>query len=331
MNASHIAMQRPARPGFSWRTAAALVLAFVFALSFGAPALAQDDDTPFCLSMGKWGPNGPHIDTVAWVDLATWKLVTDTRGISPVTVFDPSPNPWVPVAGDFDGDGFDSIAMFNTQDWRLVDAEKGPVTGRQVEPQPVPWVPVAGDWDRSGRDTVLVVDLRDGSLHRLEEGPTLVDRYDPSPNPWLPVVGDFDGDGVDSIVFVKNEVSVDPQPNPWFPVAGDFDGDGIDALGFLNGVTGELAVPTAGKSLDSQVTRSTNRRTPTTANAADKALQLPNGCYETVKNKKTFSVKVPDGVGGYKIFHHTTYELWTCCPSSPSGGHYSCSVKTVTN
>lgn len=328
MNASH-GTQRPARPGFSWCTAvAALILAF-FVLAVGSPALAQDEDTPFCLSVGKWGPygpNGPHIDTVAWFDLATWKLVTDTGGIRPVTVLGPEPQPWIPVAGDFDGDGLDSIAMFNTQDWSLVDAEKGPVTGRETEPQPVPWMPVAGDWDRSGRDTVLVVDMRDGSVHRLEEGPTPVERYDPQPQPWRPVAGDFDGDGIDTIAIVKSDVFVDPQPNPWFPVVGDFDGKGIDSLGFLNGATGELAVPAAGKSLDPQATRSTNRRT---AAGADKALQLPNGCYTTVKNKQTYSVTIPDGKGGSKTVEFTTWEQWYCCPISP-GGRYACAVKTVT-
>jgi hypothetical protein len=332
MNASHNATQRPARPGFSWcSTVVALVLGFVFALSLGAPipAAAQDEDSPFCLSVGKWGPRGPKgqpVDTVAWVDLATWRLVTDTGGIRPVTVLGPEPQPWIPVAGDFDGDGFDSIAMFNSQDWSLVDAEKGPVASRATEPVPVPWIPVAGDWDGDGRDTVLVVDGRDGSVHRLEEGPAPIERYDLQPQPWVPVAGDFDGDGIDTIATVKSDAFLGPEPQPWIPVAGDFDGDGIDSVGFLSGSTGELAVPAAGKSLDPQVTRSTSRRTPA---AADKALQLPNGCYTTVKNKKTFWVPVPDGAGGFKTKEVTTFDQWYCCPISSTGGRYACSVKTV--
>src|SRR5690349_8800649 len=111
-NASHNVVNRPARPGFSWGGAvAALSLALVFAV--GAPAAAATvDDTPFCLSVGKWGPWGPNgpgpnpYDSIAFVDLDSWKLVTEVRGIQPVSVFGLEAQPWIPVAGDFDGDGF---------------------------------------------------------------------------------------------------------------------------------------------------------------------------------------------------------------------------------
>ena len=124
--------------------------------------------------------------------MATWKLVASFEGSQPFE--DPQPQPWIPVVGDWDGDGVDSVQMFDVHTWRLVPIERGPLAESEG-PEPQPWIPVAGDWDGDGIDTVLVFDQRDSSLHGLEEGPIPVERYDPQPQPWWPEGGDWSGAG----------------------------------------------------------------------------------------------------------------------------------------
>lgn len=334
--ASRNLSQRPAKPGFSWGGAVA-ALSFAFVLCLGSPAFAaQVDDVDFCLSVGKWGPYGPNgpgpgyllPDTVARIDLASWKLVTETGGVRPIA-FEPDPQPWRPVVGDWDGDGLDAILMFNVHDWRLVPAERGPIstTEGSGDPSPTPWVPVAGDFDGDGRDSVLVYDLRDGSLHRPEAGPPVVERYVPAAETPVILAGDWDGDRIDSIAVIRGVGDpFGPDPEPWSAVAGDFDADGIDTVALFHGPTGELAIPEveAAQSLSSAVSKSSK---PQAAFAS--VLQLPNGCYTTVKNKVTYSVTLPDGQGGVETVEHSSWEQWFCCPLE-TGGRYSCSVKLVT-
>jgi hypothetical protein len=61
---------------------------------------------------------------------------------------------WVPLAGDFDGDGSGSLGLFSGGTFRLRDREGGPV--RLVRFGGPGDQPVAGDWDGDGVDTVGV-------------------------------------------------------------------------------------------------------------------------------------------------------------------------------
>jgi hypothetical protein len=243
---------------------------------------------------GHWSKG--DADSVAWVDLATWKLVTQIKGSSPVA--DPEPSPWMPVAGDWDGSGAQTVKMFDPHTWKLVDAAAGPMTGSS-DPQPQPWVPVAGDWDGRGVDTVLVVDLRDRSVHKLEEGPIRVDRYDPEPSPWRPLAGKWDG-RVDTIAWVQAEGAA----STWHPVAGDWDGRGLDTV---------AAVHSSGALV--QAIQTSSGRTPA-------------GCYTVIKNA-TDIVKVFYGIdGSVTVIHIKMHEEWTCCPVSLLN-QYLCSEKLV--
>jgi hypothetical protein len=281
--------------------------AFLFGVLFvlflaAAPASAQIDPgmKGWAVVTGTWDKGAA--DTVAWVDLDTWKLVTKIDGSMPA--YDPEPQPWMPVAGDWDGDGVDSIQMFNPQTWKLVPAEEGPVKA-EFDPEPNPWVPVAGDWDGRGIDTVRVVDLRDQSVHKLEEGPTPVERYDPEPSPWMPVAGDWDGRGLDTIAWVRPEGAF----SAWQPVAGDWNGKGVDTVAAVHSATGEL-VQAGG-----------------TATAA--SLWLPGGCYTFSKNAVDI-VKVFYGLdGSVTVIHIKMHEQWTCCAIDVQQKQYKCTMKLV--
>src|SRR3954451_20189775 len=102
---------RSTRPGV-WLSAA-LCLLFIAV----APAAAQlDPGERWSLVTGHWS-RGAN-DTVAWLDLDTWKLVAQFDG--PRAVADPDPSPWMPVAGDWDGSGVDTVRMFDPHTWKLV-------------------------------------------------------------------------------------------------------------------------------------------------------------------------------------------------------------------
>jgi len=283
--------KRSLQPGV--RLFAGLCLLFLAAV----PASAQLDPGTrgWGLVTGHWSKGAP--DSAAWVDLTTWKLVTQFKG--PVAIADPDPSPWMPVAGNWDGSGVQTVKMFDPHTWSLVDLVKGPLTGSN-EPEPQPWVPVAGDWDGRGYDTVLVVDLRDQSVHKLEEGPIPVKGYDPDPSPWRPVAGKWDGGRVATIAFVQ----VDGAASTWRAVAGDWTGSGIDTVAAMHS-SGTLV----------QAVTTTQTRTPA-------------GCYTEIKNA-TDLVKVFYGIdGGVTVVHFKTHEEWTCCPIALLN-QYICSMRLV--
>lgn len=312
---SQIATRRRLRPG-AFLTGSLIALVSLTGLA-ATPARAQEEAPEagpgFLPVVGTWTRGG--VDSVAWVDLDTWYLVTSTDGGNPFA--DPQPQPWRPVAGDWDGDGIDTIQMFDVASWRLAPAERGPA-GEVSVGDPIPWVPVAGDWDGDGLDTVLVFDQRDESLHRLEEGPIPVERYDPSPQPWQPVAGDWDGDGVDTLATFQH-VETTPTPAPiWISVAGDWDGDGIDSVAGLHMPSGRLAL-TEEESLF---------RGSASAAAGPDVLFAPNGgsCTTKIKNVTYIQGKKYYSLGVWTPWCKKSWEEWTCCLVSLMPFKYSCSV-----
>ena len=277
-----------------------LVLGLALAGFAAVPVSAQlDPGERWALVTGHWSREAR--DTVAWVELDGWKLVT--RVDHPV-VFDPDPNPWRPVAGDWDGTGIETVKMFDPRSWKLVSLAEGR-GGDPRDPDPNPWIPVAGDWDGRGIDTVLVVNPIDRSVHRIEEGPQGTHTDDPSPNPWRPVIGDWLRQGRDAISWVQGDGAV----GAWTPVGGNWSGSGVSALAAIHHATGQLVQ--AGL-------------------AARAKAATPKGCSVSIKNRVRFTQEIagPDGsvIGSRFGFH----EEWTCCPLSAGEGQYGCTEALVT-
>jgi hypothetical protein len=290
-------------------------------LGFAAvPAAAQKADPGFALVTGHWSRGAA--DSIAWVDLATWKLVTR---IDDHPSLDPQPQPWLPVAGDWDGDGVDTVQMFNVHDWRLVPLDRGPVTGESADPQPQPWLPVAGDWDGRGIDTVLVFDQRDGTTHRLEEGPLNVVGYDPQPQPWRPLAGHWESLEKESIASYKDSASAPDTQRNWGTVAGNWDGSRIDTLGFVHLPTGTLVLPeaiTTAPALKSGMTGGKRIAAP----FFDKDNQPGSGCYTTIKDYGSVAKIFKYSVGGCMILVIESWWEWNCCPiTSGQPAYYGCS------
>lgn len=317
---------RPTLSRIVWLTGAVLGAILILA---AAPAAAQIDSGYYPVA-GKWTRSAA--DSVAWVDLVNWKLVTRVDGQLSAGA-DPQPTPWIPVAGDWNGSGVDTVQMFNIRDWRLIPLEKGPVTD-VADPDPSPWVPVAGKWD--GRvDTVLVFDLRDGSTHRLEEGPIKVDRYDPDPNPWRPLAGNWDGKGIDTIATYRDDEKAPDTAGLWATVAGDWQGRGIDSVAFIYRPTGTLVLPEATAATASLPSSRTAAGGAVGGLSLDKSLPLKSGCYQTSTNYSSVTKVFHYGGGGCTVIVLESWFQWTCCPNDSNGGAYSCShvlkVKTHTS
>lgn len=286
--------------------------AIALAATLGFPALpAEAQVNPDVMPVaGTWERGGN--DTNAWVDLASWKLILAIEGGGPV-IGPTDPIPWIPVVGDWDGDGVDSLQMFNPWDWRVVPAERGPVEGMVGDP--IPWQPVAGDWDGNGIDTILVFDPRDESLHRLEEGPIPVERYVPPAQPLRAAAGDWDGDGFDTLVTWSDR---EPAPG-WATLFGDWDGDRIDSEADLHLSTGRLVEPEEEALAAPAMTAAAG----SVKGLFDAGLG-GSDCFKLTKNKKvTYYKKWVHGVP--VITCKVTWEQWTCCPVSINGG-YACTV-----
>lgn len=134
---------------------------------------------------------------------------------------------WVPVAGDWDGDGEDGVGIFSAESgsWFLIDQ----VIDSPDAPQPADhnafittdgsdWIPITGDWDGDGQDGI-------GVYHKISGSMFLVD--DPTQGASAPSVADYN-------VFMVVDGS------HWLPIAGDWDGDGQDGVGIYSTRTGTM-------------------------------------------------------------------------------------------
>jgi hypothetical protein len=292
--------------------AAWLIGAVLISLNLTAAPAAAQVDPGYLPVIGKWAHGGA--DSLAWVDLATWKLVTRFSEQPSVTSTDPEPSPWRPVAGDWNGTGIDTVQMFNVHDWRLIPIERGPATTEAADPEPSPWRPIAGNWEGRGVATVEVFDLRDSSIHRLEEGPSVVHGYVPASNPWRPLAGNWDGRGRDTIATYRDEERAPDTAGLWTPVAGDWQGRGTDTVAFLHRPTGTLVLP--GEAAAKGAVRA--------AAAADKVLQLPDGCYQKITDYASVTKVLSYGGDGGRAFVIDSWDEWTCCPTGANGATYSC-------
>lgn len=165
---------------------------------------------------------------------------------------------WIPVAGDWNGDGVDTIGFYvpATATFYLSNSN-GPGPFDVVFTFGTPGVlaiPIAGDWDGDGVDTIGLYEIGTGHF-RLRNfnasGPADV-SFSFGPAGSFPVAGDWNGDGRDSIgVYVpptgnwllRNQNSAGPPhltisfPSPavkFWPIAGDWNADGVTTLGFYD-------------------------------------------------------------------------------------------------
>ncbi|MTI67726.1 MAG: DUF2334 domain-containing protein [Firmicutes bacterium] len=131
---------------------------------------------------------------------------------------------WIPLVGDFNGDGKDDIVVWNpySGDWQVALSD-----GTKFIPSPglgdynwltswgegTYWTPLVGDFNGDGKDDILIWDALSGNWRvALSDGTKFVPDPINNTNSWLrpwavgtywtPLVGDFNGDGKDDILVV---------------------------------------------------------------------------------------------------------------------------------
>ena len=206
----------------------------------------------FSPALNRWYLKTAHSN--GWVDLTTLDF-----GVPDITK-------WMPVSGDWDGDGIDNAGFYSIdqKQWYLKTAHSDgwvDLINFQFGVSDITkWVPVSGDWDGDGIDTVgfYGVDQKRWYLKTAHsEGWTDLNhiKFGVSDiTKWVPISGDWDGDGTDTIGFY----SIDHKRwylktaysdgwgdllyldfgvsdiTSWTPVSGDWDGDFTDTVGFYN-------------------------------------------------------------------------------------------------
>jgi CubicO group peptidase (beta-lactamase class C family) len=163
----------------------------------------------------------------------------------------------IPLAGDFDGDGYDSIATYDYRSGELAIKHANAEGPDAVTSTMVPGrIPVAGDFDDDGVDTVALYDPASATFD--VDGSSVILGSPGS----QPLAGDFDGDGVDTVAVFERanqrvigvglDVALPIQGTEQSPIAfaGDLDGDGSDNVGYYAPSTGTfhwLADNTSGR------------------------------------------------------------------------------------
>ncbi len=204
---------------------------------------------------------GARAETVGLYDpiASKFQLKSANSAAGKVTIirFGPRRSGWVPLAGDWDGDGRTTVGFYDpaTAIFRLKNSTPGGGSDVifQVDAPSANVTPVTGDWNGDGRDTVGLYDRNTGTFHlknsNAGSGFDLTLALGSAGAPLIPVAGDWDGNGADTVglfdpaesVFVlvdsflgngpDVQVQFGPRGRGSLPVAGDWDGDGKDGLG----------------------------------------------------------------------------------------------------
>jgi hypothetical protein len=192
------------------------------------------------------------------------RLTNTSGGADMVFSYGPAGNNWIPIAGDWDGDGDDSPGFYDPDNgvfFLKLANEAGPADLLfGYGPAAAGWLPVVGDWDGNGTDTVGLYSPSNGFFFlrnaNAPGGADVVFGYGPGGAGWQPLAGDWNGDGTDTVglyraasgsFLLKNANTPGPADlvfgfgpggAAWTALAGDWNGDGIDTVG--------LYVPSSG-------------------------------------------------------------------------------------
>lgn len=159
---------------------------------------------------------------------------------------------WLPVMGDWDGDGTDTVGVVDpgTGAWYLRNSnDAGPPTYPPFQYGLPGWLPVSGDWSGAGRASVGTVDPVTETWYLAGLAPF---RFG-APG-WKPLAGDWDGTGwakpgaynpLTGIVYeaVVGGVRAVQGDAGAVPVAGAWDNGTAALIGFLVGNRWRLLFP----------------------------------------------------------------------------------------
>lgn len=169
---------------------------------------------------------------------------------------------WLPVAGDYDGDGYADATLYNEQagQWMIASVKKMRILFQNVHFGGMGLRPVVGDYDGDGiSDGALYARYNNGFWYVLSaaDGATIAWGQSITGPDFTAVPGDYDGDGVADYALYHNAsgywyiLSHDSRKIVWgqhfgaagyCPVSGDYDGDGIFDLAVYHPISGRWSV-----------------------------------------------------------------------------------------
>jgi hypothetical protein len=164
---------------------------------------------------------------------------------------------WVPVVGDWDGNGTTTVGVFDpsTATWYLRNANSAGAPDYVPFQYGLPgWIPVVGDWGGTGHAGIGVFDPSTGTWYLRNEvsgGPADAGVFAYGLPGWLPLAGDWGHtvhagvgafDPATATWYLRNEVSGGPADAGvfaygapgWKPVVGDWNGDGRTGIGVVD-------------------------------------------------------------------------------------------------
>jgi exo-beta-1,3-glucanase (GH17 family) len=186
---------------------------------------------------------------------------SNTTGGADVTFsYGPAGQGWIPIVGDWDGNGTDTIGLYNPANGTFYLRNSNSIGFADITfsygPPGQNWIPLTGDWNGDGVDTVGLYNPANGVFYlRNSNSVGVADitfSYGPVGQGWIPLVGDWNGDGVDTVglynpsnsaFYLRNSNSVGnadlvvtfgPSGSGWTPIEGDWNGDGTDTIGLYN-------------------------------------------------------------------------------------------------
>jgi hypothetical protein len=114
---------------------------------------------------------------------------------------------WVPIAGDWNGDGTDTIGLYNPSNSNFYLRNSNTTGSADIQlgfgwvptPPDPSLIPIAGDWDGNGTDTIGLYDPATSYFYLRDSNTTgTADHtlgFGTPPSSWKPVAGDWDGNG----------------------------------------------------------------------------------------------------------------------------------------
>ncbi len=166
---------------------------------------------------------------------------------------------WMPVTGDWNGDGTVTIGVVDPGGtWYLRNSNTpGAADITPFRYGAGNWTPVVGDWDGDGTTSIGMFDPSTATWYlRNTNGPGAPDitPFKFGAPGWIPVVGDWDGDGTTTIGVVDPTTMTWYLRNTngpgapdytafrygapgWIPVVGDWDGNGTTTIGVIDPTT----------------------------------------------------------------------------------------------
>jgi len=182
--------------------------------------------------------------------------------------FGPANQGWIPVVGDWNGDGVSTIGLYYPANgaFYIRNSNTSGIADIYITYGPAGqgWLPVIGDWDGNGTETVGLYNPGNGNFYLRNSNTVgfadLTFAFGPVGQGWIPIAGDWNGDGIDTVGLYNPSTGAVQLRNSntagaadvsftftgaaasWKVIVGDWDGNGTSTLGLYNPATGVFSL-----------------------------------------------------------------------------------------